>query len=83
MPEGKPIGHRHAKIAETNGRIGDEIEKDGPKSRKVKKLRAEVAKLQDQKQKLHARAEELSELTLKEEEKSKTASKNGKGEKSA
>jgi hypothetical protein len=72
-----------AKIAETNGRMGDAIEKDGPKSRKVKKLRGEVDELLVAKEKLRTRADEISTLALKEEKKSKTASQSGKAEKSA
>lgn len=58
-----------AKIVALEGRLSDALEKDGMKSRKVKKLKKQLTELQNDKADLHSRAAELSKLPLRTEAK--------------
>ncbi len=53
------------KIADLDGRMNDAIEKDGPKSRKVAKIKKELTKLRAKRNALVARLGEISELALR------------------
>lgn len=56
------------RLAELSARQDDLLEEDGPRSPKLKKLRREIAKVEAERDKLHAGVAKASELELKRRE---------------
>ena len=71
------------RLAELDGRMNDTIEKDGPDSRKVKKLQKALAKLHAERNDLRAHAGQLSTLAFKKKQAPKHAAATDSGDDAA